>query len=115
MAFSETEKKMIIEEVNAFLEKRRPPIHLRDQLDVGFSIQDQSVEIFEIHPVWNDKSQMQEMPIAKTRYVRIQDRWNIYWMPSDCKWHGYKPKKSVKKLSQFLKEVDEDPFACFWG
>ncbi|WP_217420763.1 DUF3024 domain-containing protein [Pseudidiomarina piscicola] len=30
-------------------------------------------------------------------------------------WHAYEPKPKVKRLSEFLKLVKEDRYACFFG
>ena len=39
MAFSEFEVRRIIKVVAGFVEKRRPPAYVRDQLDLMFSIE----------------------------------------------------------------------------
>jgi hypothetical protein len=38
--------------LDAFKVRRRPPAHVRSQLDLGLRITGQSVEIFEIRPAW---------------------------------------------------------------
>lgn len=43
MAFSEFEVRRIHKVAAGFVEKRRPPAHVRDQLDLMFSIEEQSV------------------------------------------------------------------------
>ena len=45
MALSEFEQKKCEKEVRAFVDKRRPPPHLRKELDLGFRLEGQSVEI----------------------------------------------------------------------
>ncbi len=57
MEFSEFEQRRIEKIVNAFLEKRRPPADLRKQLDLGFRLEGQGLDYFEIRPVWNDPNQ----------------------------------------------------------
>jgi len=52
MALSEFETKKIEKEVSAFVEKRRPPPHIRNEVDIGYRIEGQSVEIFKIRPHW---------------------------------------------------------------
>ncbi|HFT2507185.1 TPA: hypothetical protein ACHWG6_004214 [Providencia stuartii] len=48
------------------MEKRRPAEHLRDELDLSYSIEDDSVVIFEVRRLtWSD-GQAQE-PIAKIK------------------------------------------------
>jgi len=115
LALSEFELKRCRKLMDAFLEKRRPPVHIRSQLDIAYRIINQSIEIFEIRPVWNDPSRTMEQPVAKTTYVKTQHCWKIYWMRADLKWHGYEPLPQVKHLEEFLEEVNNDPFACFRG
>lgn len=38
--------------MEAYLEKHLPAPHIRPELDLGYRIRGQSVEIFEIRPVW---------------------------------------------------------------
>ncbi|MEE9441962.1 MAG: DUF3024 domain-containing protein [candidate division Zixibacteria bacterium] len=115
MAFSEPEKKEYEIAAGAFLEKRRPPENIRDQLDIGFRIKGQSIEIIEIRPVWNNPEEKMESPVAKTTYVRKQNVWKVYWQRADLKWHGYSPKPEVSSIEEFLDLVDEDAMCCFWG
>jgi hypothetical protein len=49
-AFNDIERKRYEKTVGAFVEKRRPPLHIRPELDLGFRVAGQSVEIFEIRP-----------------------------------------------------------------
>jgi len=115
MAISEFEIKRTESILSKFIEKRRPPAHVRDQVDINFRINGQSVEIFEIRPVWNDPSTISEISVAKATYVKSQNVWKIYWMMSDLKWHLYEPAPTVKLIEDFVAIVDEDTHMCFWG
>ena len=66
---NDIERKRIEKVVAAFVAKRRPPVHLRDQVDLSFRFDGRSVEIFEIRP----------------------------------------------RCDAFLRLVDEDEYACFFG
>lgn len=114
MAFSEKETKRYEKQVAAFVEKRRPPEDIRDELDIGFRIKGHSVEIFEIRPRYSDPKVIDDIPVAKTTYVRTQNVWKVFWMRSDLKWHGYDPPE-VRSLKKWLELVDEDAWGCFWG
>lgn len=106
------------ETINAleiFLDKRRPPEHIRSKLDISYKIENQSIIIFEIRPHWQKKEVNIERPIAKTTWVNTQNVWKVYWMQADLKWHSYEPKADVKTIEEFLTAVDEDAFGCFWG
>lgn len=115
MALSEFETKRAEKAIYAFLEKRRPPTHLRQQVDIGYRIAGQSVEIFEVRPRWNKPDEMLEHPIAKATYVKRTEVWNVYWQRADLKWHRYEPTPQVGSLEKFLALVDEDKHACFFG
>lgn len=115
MSLSEFEIKRYTKAVEQFLEKRRPPTHLRDEVDIGARLVRQSIEIFEIRPVWNDPSEKMKSSVAKATYVKSRDRWKVYWMRADLKWHGYDPCPVVRTLEEFLELVDEDSHGCFWG
>lgn len=115
MSFTELETKRIEKETRTFVEKRRPPPHVRPQLDIASRITRQSILIFEIRPMWRDPAKKQEIEVAKATYVKSRDVWRVYWLRADLKWHPYDPLREVGSLKEFLNEVDEDPFCCFWG
>lgn len=115
MAFSEFETKRCDKAMAAFLEKRRPPPRVRAELDLGYRIEGQSVEIFEIRPYWRDPAEIMEHAVAKATYVKTQQIWKIFWQRADLKWHGYEPHPKVKTIEKFLEIVDRDEHACFFG
>jgi hypothetical protein len=115
MAFTQEERVQHKKRMDAFIEKRRPPEHIRDQLDLSYRIEEQSIVIFEIRPQWNDPQSIVESPVAKTTWVKSRKVWKIYWMPSDLKWHLYPPLPEVDSLQEFINEVDADSNHCFFG
>lgn len=115
MAFSEIELKRCEKALAQYLELRRPPAHLRDQVDLSYRIENQSVEIFEIRPDWQDRTIKRESPVAKATYVQTKKLWKIFWLRQDLKWHGYQPTPAVKTLETFLKVIERDEHGCFWG
>ena len=115
MALSEFVTKKIEKEVSAFVEMRRPPPHIRDKIDLGYRITGQSVEIFEIRPLWRDPQEKIEEAVAKATYVKSQKLWKVYWQRADLKWHRYDPDPEVDTLQEFLELVDRDEYACFFG
>lgn len=115
MAFSEFEIAKINKAVSAYIEKHRPPVHLRHEIDLGFRLTDQSVEIFEIRPVWQHASKKMEHSVAKATFTKNQDIWKIYRLRADLKWHRYEPRPDVKTIQGFLTIIEEDEFACFFG
>lgn len=115
MAFSEIEIRHIQKVVDAFFEKRRPEPHIRTKLDFGYRVERQSVELFEIRPVFNNPEQYRESPFAKATYVQTKKLWMVYWMRADLKWHGYTPAPAVKRVEDFVNLVDRDDHGCFFG
>ena len=115
MSISEFEIKRIEKIVGEYIETRRPPAEVRDQVDLSFRIEKQSVIIFEIREVWNDRERKIESPIAKATYVKSKKIWKIYWQRSDLKWHGYEPTPEAKRIEEFISVVENDEYCCFWG
>ncbi len=79
MAFNEIELFRIESALAEFVEKRRPPVELREKIDLGFRIERQSVVIFHTRPFWRDPTKVMEEPVAKATFVRDSHRWKIYW------------------------------------
>ena len=115
MAISEFEIKRCEKLVGAYVEKHRPPPHVRKEVDLSYRIKDQSIEIFEIRPRWNKPDQLIEEMVAKTTYVKRSGLWNVYWQRADMKWHSYDPMPQVGSLEKFLTLVEEDQHGCFYG
>jgi hypothetical protein len=115
MALNDIERKRIEKVVGAFVQKRRPPPHIRPKLDIGFRVSGQSVEIFEIRSRWNQPDEKIEESVAKATFVRSESHWKIFWKRADLKWHGYEPLPVVNSIDEFLSAVEKDENACFWG
>ena len=115
MAFSELEHKKYERVVKAYVERHRPPAYLRSKVDLSFRIKGQSVELFEIRPLWNDPGRKIEEAIAKATYVKARRTWKVYWQRADLKWHCYDPDAEVPTLEKFIEVVERDEYGCFRG
>ena len=115
MAFSEFEIRKYEKVVGAYVESHRPPPHIRDKVDIGFRVQGQSVEIFEIRPLWKNPKQKIEESVARATYVKRQSFWKVYWQRADLKWHLYEPVPEVNTLEEFLRIVEADEYSCFFA
>ena len=115
MALSELEVKRCERDIARFMERRRPPPHIIPQLDLGYRSTGQSVELFEIRPHWDGKSERLETPVAKATFVRTKNVWRVYWMRQDLRWHVYEPNAEARSLDEFLAVVDRDEHCCFFG
>lgn len=105
----------VIEIMENFLSRRRPPEEIRNEVDLDYKIEEQSIIIFEIRPQWDNPEEILEHPIAKTTFVKAKNNWKVFWMKSDRKWHGYSPQPVVGSLAEFINLVEEDRHYCFWG
>lgn len=116
MALSEIETARVKKALDAFMAKRRPPAHLRSQLDLGSRIARQTVELFEMRPAWRGKpGEKMEHSVAKATFVRSRNTWRVFWMRRDLKWHSYEPVPEVRSIEDFCALVSEDAYACFFG
>lgn len=105
----------VIEALENYIAKVRPPLEMRKELDISYKIDNQSVIIFEIRPRYDKPEVYLESPVAKTTYIHVKHHWKIFWMRADLKWHNYQPKSFVKSINEFLKIVEEDKHGCFWS
>ena len=116
MPFNELETQKIKNTIEAeYMAKRRPPAHIRAELDMGYRIEGQSVFLFEIRPNYLDKTEIMQLEFAKITFVKKQKIWKLYWMRQDLKWHRYDPLSETPSLENALAEVISDPYACFFG
>jgi hypothetical protein len=116
VALSEFELARVQRAMDALMQLRRPPPHVRQKLDVGFRVTGQSVEIFEIRPPWRGSGdEKHESAVAKATYVRTRGVWRVFWQRRDLKWHRYEPRPEVNSIDEFAGLVAEDAHACFFG
>jgi hypothetical protein len=116
MAFTEfeiAEHLKLLED--SFWSRRRPPLHVRDQMRDGQRFTDQAIELFFVRPAFERPGQYIEESIAKVQFVRTQSAWRIFWKRADGKWHGYKPCPEAPTLAAALRVINEDAHACFFG
>jgi Protein of unknown function (DUF3024) len=115
VTLSEFEIKRCEKLVAEFIQRCRPPPHLRKEVDLAFRINGQSVEIFEIRAHWTGRGKPIEHRIAKARFNKSKRNWKILWQRADLKWHSYEPHPEVDVLEDFLRIVEKDDYACFFG
>lgn len=115
MAFTTEQTAAIESSMAEFMARHRPPEELRATIDLAWRIKGQSVMIHSIRPSWPDETGTTEEPVAKATYNGTTERWKIYWMRADLKWHSYPPHPEAVLFDEFLALVDEDKNCCFWG
>ena len=105
----------IIEIMENYISKVRPRTEMRNQLDLNYEIQNQSIILNEIRPFWANSKKILTNGYAKATFIKSTNLWKLYWKRADNKWYSYNPVPTVSKLTDFLKLVDEDKFNCFKG
>ena len=115
MSFNDIETKKIQKAADNFLDIRRPPVQIRDKVDIGYKIEKNNIIVFEIRPQWDNPKNIIEIPIAKATYNKSKNIWKIFWQKSDLKWHVYDPDSQVNNIEDFFSIVDRDDYCCFWG
>jgi len=106
---------LIETQIKKFIESIRPPVEIRDKVDYGYIFEQNTLELYEIRPKWDNQDEKIKSPFAKTRFVKIQGIWKIYWMRASGKWESYEPNSEVKSINDFFKVIIEDKFGCFFG
>ncbi|MBS1487441.1 MAG: DUF3024 domain-containing protein [Bacteroidetes bacterium] len=115
MAIDNLQTLDVIEAMENYLMRNRPPESIRPKLDLGYKIEGQSIIVFEIRPQWNDPQVILELPFAKTTFVKTKNNWKVFWMRSNLSWCSYEPKPTVKNVKEFTKLIEEDKHHCFLG
>jgi hypothetical protein len=114
MPFNDLERKCVEKAVGAFLVAVRPLPDLRPQLGYDYVLNNQTIELREVRPAWDNPSEILKRPFAKATYVRTAAEWRVYWMRGNGKWHAYDP-PSAPTVQSFLQLVQEDRMSCFFG
>lgn len=114
MAFSELDLKRIEQTAGEFCRKRSPA-HLQDKFRLEYRVKGHEIVIVERRPQWDDPSKWFESPAAKIKFIRSANKWRLYWMRADMKWHEYPGRSSSDRLDDLVQEIDADPLACFFG
>ncbi|SOD79712.1 Protein of unknown function [Spirosoma fluviale] len=104
-----------IEVLENYIDKIRPSEELRDQIDIGYKLDNQSIIIFESRPYFHQPDERFESAVAKATFVKAQDHWKVFWQRSNLKWQIYAPQPFVKTIDQFVALVEQDEYYCFWG
>ena len=73
-----------------------PPEHA-DQLRTVYEVDGHSVSVYEERPPWDGIGDWTRMGVARFRYFRSRDEWQLYWMRQDLRWHLYWPEDEMPK------------------
>jgi hypothetical protein len=115
MSFSNLEIQLIHKLVGEFCQKRCPE-DIKDKVRLSYTIGNYAIVISEERPPFRDEGgKWSLLEIAKLRYVRVRNEWQLYWKRASGKWWPYEPHSTSKALSAMIKEIDLDSDGCFFG
>lgn len=114
MAFDERQLKQIQALLGPFCAAHSPE-ECRDELRMTYSVDGHAVTLFEERPDWRGSGEWMRSEVARFRYYRSRDEWQLYWMRADMKWHLYEPAARSRSLSRLVSHVDRDTYCCFFG
>jgi len=114
MSLSPQEREACVAELADFMKERRPPLHLRDQVDLRYRINQTTLILYEVRPAWDGRGDVIERPFAKLTLIRSRHVWKLYWMRTSGKWQAYEPDE-YRSLIDVLSVVRLDEFGCFFG
>ena len=99
-----------------FVESLRPEDpEIREKLDIWYSFKNNTIEIYEIRPAWDNPKEILHSPFVKIRHYKSKNSWSIYWMTGDLKWKSYAPFPKSSNLTTLFELIKEDKFGCFFG
>lgn len=100
---------------DSFWSRRRPPLHLRDQVREGQRFTGRSIELFIVRSAFQRPGEHIEESIAKLQHLPRLGGWRIFWKRADGHWHRYQACPEAGSLADALRVIDEDANACFFG
>lgn len=101
--------------IKQMVEEMRPPVHIRKEIDIGYTFENNTLVLLEFRPRWDKPEEKIKSEFAKTRFIKSQGIWKIYWMRASGKWELYEPNPEVKDIHSFFAIVKEDKYSCFFG
>lgn len=114
MAFSETELKRIDKFVGGFCRKKSPEEY-KDQLKFEYRIKGHEVLILEIRSRWNNPEESSELSVAKLKFNRTKNIWQLYWQRANMKYIKYDGLNDTNDLGKLVSEIETDRYGCFFG
>lgn len=111
MAFNDIELAKINQCMDFFMEKRRPPEHIRDEYDLTYEISGQAVFIYDTRHV---EGRTIETDIAKIVFNRHQNGWKLFCIGKSGQWEGLFT-DLIPTFSDAIKVVEDDQAGIFFG
>lgn len=105
----------IIEALENFLDRKRPPLEMREEVDLTYEIDGKNIIVFERRCLLNNPEEIIEIPISKCTYIMSKDIWKVFWYRADGKWQIYLPLPYIQSLDEYVNVLEEDQYGCFFG
>jgi len=103
-----------LEKLDKYLSEKYPP-HLRSEIDFDVKAESNRIIAYEKRPSFMDPSKLTFTETFQVRYTDFDDRWHLYWMRKFHIWWPYIPGKPVYTIDDCIREVEGDPWGCFFG
>ena len=101
--------------LNAFISKKRFSITDGQKVCLSYSINANSVTIFESRSDPNDSQHIKTFPITNIRYFESWDCWQVVFLDEDLEWHAYEPEPDLEVESfEGALELIHDKFKYTW-
>ncbi|TDX51828.1 DUF3024 domain-containing protein [Orenia marismortui] len=113
MALNELMRKRVGKILGEYCDNRIP-VHVRDQIKLGYGIRGNNVTLFEERPSFKSDEWV-KMKIAQFRYNPEDNKWSLYWWRHTGRWYKYEEIEANSDFQVLLDEVEEDPICIFWG
>lgn len=57
----------------------------------------------------------EDFDVAKATFVTTTQKWKLFWMMRDLKWHSYLEEPEHENIESVFRCVYEDAVCAFWG
>jgi hypothetical protein len=92
-----------------------PDPAVSSKLQHGYRIEGYAVVLYERRPAFRAPHEWHDHDVAKFRFVKTAERWQLFCQFRDLKWHSYEPLPEAPDLEALVSEVRRDPTGIFWG
>jgi hypothetical protein len=99
--------------IKTWVEKNRPPVEVRNELDLTYDYNDGIFILSEIRELF-DGAKIKS-PCAKATLVKKNNTWKLYWMRSNMKWYLFETEVELNTIFDVLNEIEKDEYGCFFG
>ena len=108
------QKKLAQKQLDKFC-KTRIPEEIKDEIQLVYTIEKETVTLIEKRPLWNDRTRWSELLVAVMIFDKESMAWQLYWIRGNGKKEMYTQLEPQKDLQKCIDEIDKDPLCTFWG